>query len=225
MIADDPLRWWSEVAGQSSRLDRSVSLELRWFGTGRPPADLQRLAATGSRQVRTDRYAVIDRDDLSLKRRGRTRMSLKQRRCQVPVLDGLPLAERWSRRTGRQAPIERLEQGFAWLPVAKRRLRLLIDLSGPEPQRCVERRSTLVRGGSVEVVQIEVGSGGAQLWSAAGEAWGPDDRDGLGRLLRWSNVDWWAIDQRAWMAGSYPAVLRRSGPEGTPTRPGRTDPA
>lgn len=208
----DPLQWWSGVAAKSPRTRRSVSLELRWFGSGEPPADLQQLAATGTQQFRTDRYAIVDRDDLSLKWRGRSRLGLKQRRCRVPVVDDLPPAERWTRRTSRRAPIEPVEQQYRWIAVAKHRARLLVDLSGVEPQHCRDRRSTLVRGGSLEVVELEIldGDRSVPLWSAAAEVWGAHDRAALHQVLLWSAVDWRAIDEGAWMRGGYPALLRRA---------------
>lgn len=209
--APDPLQWWSGVAAESARTRRSVSLELRWFGTGDPPAVLDTLAATGTAQFRTDRYAIVDRDDLSLKRRGRSRLGLKQRRCRVPVVDDLPPAERWTRRTSRRASIAQVEHQYRWLAVAKHRVRLLVDLSGVEPEHCGDRRSTLVRGGSLEVVHLEVlGEGGTvPLWSVAAEAWGAQDRVGLRQLLHWSPVDWRAVDRQAVLRGGYPALLRR----------------
>jgi hypothetical protein len=210
----DPLRWWHQLTAGSAGTERGVSLELRWFGLGEPPAELVTLTAGAPSQRRSDHYAQLGRDDVSLKVRGRVRVSIKQRRCRVPVVDGLPPAERWSRRSARsdRAEAHGSHGSLSWVTVAKRRTRTLIDLTGPVPALATAPRRLLPRGGAVELVELRLPDEELRLWSAACEAWGPGDREGLVRVIEWSAVDWAGIDREGWLAAGYPVLLRRLRP-------------
>lgn len=209
--SQDPLRWWFDACRGSTRITWSLSLELRWFGWGDPPVELGAVAAGGRGEVRTDRYAPIERDDVSIKLRGRSRLAIKQRRARLSVVEGLPPAERWSRRTGR-TPLRWTVHHPSWVPIAKRRSRLLVDLSG-EPAVATGRRAAIARGGAVEVAELEV-PGAPPLWTAACETWGPADVADLARLVAWPRVDWSAVHAEAWLAGGYACALRQLGDDG-----------
>jgi hypothetical protein len=204
---DDPLRWWFAACRGSAQGGSSLSLELRWFGRGEPPPAVTAVRAGGRTETRTDHYALLDRDDVSIKLRGRSRLGIKQRRCLTTVADGLPPAERWSRRSARTQG-RWVVTGPSWFPVTKRRARVLVDLRDGEPVVATGRRAALERGGAMEVVELAV-PGGDLWWSVACETWGPSDRDGLGRLLEWPGVDWHLVDRSACLGAGYAAALRQ----------------
>jgi hypothetical protein len=218
-----PVGWFLTQAGagpgRSRRkvpapLARAASLELRWFGRDAPPEELVRFTGSVSTEVRTDRYARVDRDDVSIKLRGRARLGLKQRRCRIVVDDRLPPAERWSRRSAR-TNVDPDREGD-WVSLHKRRRRILFDLAGDDPVQVSSGRSSFARGGAIELVELRWDDAGERLWSVACESWGPHDRDDLVRLLSWAGIDWTAVHVRSWRAGGYAAMLRRRSGETPP---------
>jgi hypothetical protein len=172
-----------------------------------PPEELVGFTGSASTEVRTDRYVLLDRDDVSIKLRGRARLGLKQRRCRIVIDDRLPPAERWSRRSGRTADPPDGDAG--WISMHKRRRRILFDLAGEDPVQVRAGRSTYPRGGAIELVELRWDDDGERLWSVACESWGPHDREDLARLLVWAGIDWTGVDGGSWCSGGYAAMLRR----------------
>jgi hypothetical protein len=206
----EPLRWWFDASAGSVRRDTAISLELRWFGRGEPPPGIRELTADGRSESRMDHYALLARDDVSIKLRGRSRLAIKQRRCRVALADDLPVAERWTRRSAR-TPQRWLTDGSSWFAIHKHRAQVVVDLSDETPVWLASRRRSLPRGGALELVQLEV-PGGRSVWSVACETWGPSDATDLVRLLQWTAVDWRAVDDAASLSGGYPSALPRLDP-------------
>jgi hypothetical protein len=205
--ADDPFQLWGQLTGAGRTVTWSRSLERRWFGPSPPEVAEPTLGRLGTAtEQRVDRYARLGRPDMNLKLRDGRRAGLKVRRCSIDLGDGLPPAERWTRRSAPLA-VAVPDGAASWWTVLKDRSRAVVDLSGPVPVRCEPGGRRPRRGGAVEVVRIDVPAADVTAWSVAVESWGADDVAGLRRLSQWVDVDWTAVERWSVMTSAYPSWI------------------
>jgi hypothetical protein len=189
-----------------------TQLEWRWFGTGAAPPDVAALLRGLPEEHRTDRYAVLGRDDLGVKRCASGLLVVKERQERRPTRSGLPPVERWARcriprrhrtRHGvRPARSDRLAQlGLEldgstgdWVTLGKVRQRLVLDLSGSVPRSVQVAPRRVAHGGALELTVVRLPDG-RDLWSVEVETWGVDD--GLDSLSDQLASDQLASDQLA----------------------------